>query len=263
MSLGSYGRREPAPSSDLDSAVAWEGEAAPALELARTIVADLDGLGFAADEHAANASHPLFARSVSDWRAAIAQWLEHPGEENVLIAISLLVDGRVVAQHGEVAPVLDVLADSRHHPLLMRLLQRLAVTSRPPTGFLRDIVVEHSGEHRGHFNIKTGGLLPIVNLARYAGMAAGATSTATHERLRAAVAAGVLGQDEATSLAEAFDLFLELRLEHQLARLRAGERPDDFIDPKALNSLTRRYLREAFRVVAAAQRSLSNELLFR
>jgi CBS domain-containing protein len=100
LSLGSYGRREPAPSSDLDSAVAWEGEDASALALARTIVADLDGLGFAADEHAANASHPLFARPVADWRTAIAQWLEHPGEENVLIAISLLADGRVVACHG-------------------------------------------------------------------------------------------------------------------------------------------------------------------
>jgi CBS domain-containing protein len=263
MSLGSYGRREPAPSSDLDSAVAWEGEAAPALALARTIVTDLDGLGFAADEHAANASHPLFARPVDNWRTTIAQWLEHPGEENVLIAISLLVDGRVVARHGEPAPVLDVLADGRNHPRLMRLLQRLAVTYRPPTGFMRDIVVEHSGEHRGHFNIKKGGLLPVVDLARYAGMAAGATSTATPERLRAAAAAGVLGQDEATSLTEAFDLFLELRLEHQLAQLRAGEQPADFVDPKALNTLTRRYIREAFRVVAATQRALSNELLYR
>src|SRR5262249_48223030 len=154
MSLGSYGRRESAPSSDLDSAVAWEGEEAPALALARTIVDDLDGLGFAADEHAANASHPLFARPVPDWRASIAQWPAHPGEENVLTGISLLADGRVVACHGRPAPVLDVLADSRGHPMLMRLLQRVAVTYRPPTGFLRDIVVEHSGEHRGHFNIK-------------------------------------------------------------------------------------------------------------
>jgi CBS domain-containing protein len=145
----------------------------------------------------------------------------------------------------------------------MRLLQRLAVTYRPPTGFLRDIVVEHSGEHRGHFNIKKGGLLPIVDLARYAGIAAGATSTATPERLRAAAAGGVLAQEEATALAEAFDLFLELRLEHQLGQLRAGESPDDFVDPKALNPLTRRYIREAFRVVAAAQRALGNELLFR
>jgi CBS domain-containing protein len=264
LSLGSYGRREPVPSSDVDSALAWEGDAPPVLTaLARTVVDDLAGCGFAADAHAANAANPLFARSASDWRATIAHWLEHPGEDKVLIAVSLLADGRVVAGHGPPPEVLDALEDGRRHPPLLRLLQRLALAQRPPTGFLRDIVVEHGGEHAGHFNIKRGGLLPIVDIARYAGLAAGTTSTSTHERLRAGAAAGILEDDEAVSLGEAFDLFTELRLEHQLAQIKAGGAADDFVDPKALNTLTRRYLREAFRVVSAAQRALGNELVYR
>jgi CBS domain-containing protein len=264
LSLGSYGRREPVPSSDIDSALAWEGDAPPRLAaLAEAVAADLDRCGLAADPHAANATNPLFARSAGEWRATIVEWLEHPGEAEVLIAVSLLVDGRVVASRGEAPQVLEVLAESRHHPSLMRLLQRLAVTYRPPTGFLRDIVVEHDGEHRGHFNIKRGGLLPIVDIARYAGMAAGATSTSTPDRLRAAAAAGVLKPDEAVSLREAFDLFAELRLEHQVEQLRAAEAPDDFVDPKRLNTLARRYVREAFRVVAATQRALTNDLVYR
>jgi CBS domain-containing protein len=137
------------------------------------------------------------------------------------------------------------------------------VTYKPPTGFLRDIVVEHDGEHRGHFNIKRGGLLPVVDIARYAGIAAGATSTSTPARLRAAAAAGILRAEDATALAEAFDLFTELRLGHQVEQLRAGRDPDDFIDPRTLNPLTRRYVRDAFRVVTAAQRVLSTELVFR
>ncbi len=264
LSLGSYGRREPVLSSDLDSGLAWEGERSPALAaLVRTVVDDLDRFGLAPDANAANASDPLFARSTADWRAEIAHWLEHPQEDKVLIAVSLLADGRAIGGAGAPGDVLGVLAESRRHPGLLRLLQRLALAYRPPTGFLRDIVVEHDGEHRGHFNIKRGGLLPIVDIARYAGMAAGATSTATTDRLRAAAAAGVLREGEAEALVEAFDLFAELRLEHQVQAVRAGGAPDDFVDPASLNALTRRYVREAFRVVASVQRSLSNELVYR
>jgi CBS domain-containing protein len=264
MSLGSYGRREPVPSSDVDSALVWQGDAPPALAaLARTVVDDLASCGLAADPHAANAANPLFARSARDWRATIAHWLEHPGEDKVLIAVSLLADGRVVAGKGRPPDVLDALEEGRRHPALLRLLQRLALTHQPPTGFLRDIVVEHGGEHAGHFNIKRGGLLPIVDIARYAGLAAGTTSTSTHERLRSGAGAGILDDEQAVSLGEAFDLFTELRLQHQLEQVRAGDAPDDFIDPKALNRLSRRYLREAFRVVSAAQRALGNELVYR
>lgn len=263
LSLGSYGRREAAPSSDADSGLAWEGVASPRLDaLAREVVEDLERVGFPADPHGATAASPLFARSASDWRSAIRHWLDHPGEEKVLIGVSLLVDGRVVAGHGQAPDVLGTLAGGRHHPRLLRLLQRLALAQRPPTGFLRNIVVEHGGRHRGRFDIKRGGLLPIVDIARYAGMAAGAASTSTPERLRAADAAGVLRQDQARTLDEAFDLFAALRFEHQIEQLRAGGAPDDFVDPKSLNALTRRYVRDAFRVVTAVQRDLSKGLVY-
>ena len=38
--------------------------------------------------------------------------------------------------------------------------------AKPPTGFMHDIVVEDSGERKGTFDIKLGGLLPIVDLAK-------------------------------------------------------------------------------------------------
>jgi CBS domain-containing protein len=263
LSLGSYGRGEPVPSSDLDSALAWEGEASPALvATAQAVVEDLERAGFSADTHGVNAANPLFARSADEWRATIAHWLAHPGEDKVLIALSLIADGRLVAGHGQPPEAFETLAESRHQPPVLRLLQRLALFHRPPTGFMRDIVVEHGGSHRGHFNIKTGGLLPIVDIARYAGLAAGATSSSTPDRLRAAAAAGILRDGETRSLEEAFDLFTEIRLEHQVEQLRAAADPDDFVDPASLNPLIRRYVREAFRVVTSVQRGLSGEQVY-
>jgi CBS domain-containing protein len=120
--------------------------------------------------------------------------------------------------------------------------------------------VEHGGEHRGRLDIKHGGVVPIVDLARWAGMAAGVTSASTPERLRAAGDAGTLPAADARTLQDALELVSGLRLEHQIHQVRAGIPPDDHIDPSALSPLTRTYLREAFRAVASVQKSVASEL---
>lgn len=93
-------------------------------------------------------------------------------------------------------------------------------------------------------------------------MAAGSRVTGTVERLRVAEDAGVFSVETARSLAEAFDLLTALRRDHQVDALRAGRAPDDFIDPRTLHPLARRYLRDAFRAIASVQRALENELEF-
>jgi CBS domain-containing protein len=156
--------------------------------------------------------------------------------------------------------VADVFRDARRHPDLLRLLGRYALAHRPPTGFLRDFVVEHSGRRRGKLDLKRGGLVPIVDLARWAGMAAGVTSASTPARLRAAAAAGTLDAGPAATLEEAFHLVLQLRMAHQVEQLRAGAEPDDLVRPADLSPVTRVSLREAFRTVATVQRRIDREL---
>jgi len=273
FALGSLARRETVPSSDVDSALAWQDsgdDAAAGAYLERVARAVEDGLrecGIKPDARGASASSPLFARSLSAWRAAVRELSEDPTRENALILISLIADSRPLWGSGTGqgalaagASVADPLWQARARPDLLRLLAHLALSFRPPTGFLRDFVVEHSGERRGQLDIKHGGLIPIVDLARWAGMAAGATSGSTVERLRAAEAAGALESPDAHTLIEAFGFIFSLRLDHQVEQLRRGEVPDDFIDPKTLNPLARSYLREAFRAVASVQTGLATEL---
>jgi CBS domain-containing protein len=208
------------------------------------------------------ASGAFAARSAGDWQRAIRHWLDHPLEDNVLMAVSILLDSRTVYGPADAFDALAALEAAPDRPLVVRLLQRLALADKPPTGFLKNIVVEHSGEHRGSFDIKRGGLVPIVDIARYAALSAGATVTSTVERLRAAAEAGTLPDTEARTLMEAHDLFAALRLEHQVRQLEAGAPPDDHLDPKLLNPLTRRYLRDAFRAVASVQKGLTSELVW-
>jgi CBS domain-containing protein len=208
------------------------------------------------------ATNPLFARSVDDWDQRLRDLLRDPGGDQSMIFISLLGDARVVGGGEWIPDPFAAFASAPSRPVLQRLLLRVGLTPRPPTGFLRNVVVEHSGEHRGRFDIKRGGLLPIVNIARYGGVAAGSRVTGTVERLRIAGRAGILGSEIAGSLEEAFDLLTALRLDHQVAALRDDRPADDFIDPRTLNPLARRYLRDAFRTIASAQRALRNELDF-
>lgn len=285
FALGSLARREAVPSSDIDSALAWPGASGgepsagagpsaggnpdsdddPAVRDYMTRVAEAveDGLracGQRPDANGATASSPLFARSMQSWRTAARRLSENPGREQAVILVSVIVDSRPVWTAGPGDSVAGGLWEARSHPDLLRLLARLALSYRPPTGFLRDFVVEHSGERKGQLDIKHGGLIPIVDLARWAGMSVGVAGAPTAERLRAAEAGGALESSAARMLAEAFDFIFALRLDHQVEQLRRGEAPDDFIDPTTLNPLARSCLRSAFRAIASVQSGLANEL---
>jgi CBS domain-containing protein len=273
FALGSLARRETVPSSDVDSALAWADTGAGTevagymTQVARIVEKGLTACGVQPDGHGASAANPLFARSLASWRAAARDLSEDPTRDQALILVSLMTDSRPLwasgtggRHNGGGSPVADALWQESSHPDLQRLLARYALAARPPTGFLRDFVVEHSGERRGQLDIKHGGLIPIMGLARWAGLAAGAANGSTVERLRAAEAAGTLDGPDARTLVEAFGFIFSLRLDHQVGQLRLGEAPDDFIDPKTLNPLARSYLREAFRAVASVQSGLAAEL---
>ena len=276
--LGSLARREAVPSSDVDSALAWEGagdergnepgnepgngQSAEAKgyvgRVARAVDEGLRVCGMSPDEHGASAANPIFARSLASWHRAARRLSEDPTQDKALILVSVLTDSRP-AWSSDGAPG-GGLWEGPPTPDLLRLLARFALSFRPPTGFLRDFVVEHSGERRGQLDLKHGGMIPIVDLARWAGMTAGVASASTQERLRAAAAAGSMTSAEAATLTEALGFIFSLRLDHQIEQLRRDQVPDDFIDPKTLNPLARSYLREAFRAVASVQANLSAEL---
>ena len=266
LALGSQSRREATPASDADSAIVWYGDGEEETvraflhELARTVVAGLRECQINIDSHGASASERLFVRSIESWQRAARTWIEEPTREQALILVSVLVDSRPVWGIHRGTPLSDTFRSARDRPDLLRLLARFALSHRPPTGFMRGIVVEHDGEHRGRLDLKNGGLLPVVDLARWAGMAAGITSASTRERLRAAREAGTLPASDVDTLTDAFELFTELRLEHQVEQMRSGARPDDHLDPGELSALTRSHLKEAFRAVASVQKRIASEL---
>jgi CBS domain-containing protein len=265
LATGSFGRREPFPSSDVDCALAWEDSAEdPAAWMRALAERVLDGLracGMAPDEHGAIASSPLFARSVSEWSEAALRWAEDPDRDRGLMLLSVVVESDPVwGATRTPAPLADAFAKAPRREWMLRRLAVAALAERPPTGFLSDFVLHSTGERRGVLDIKHRGLLPIEALARWSGLAAGVTAASTPARLDAAEAAGTLAADDAANLREAFELVCALRMEHQVEQLRAGREPDDLIAPRTLTRLTRSALKDAFRAVARVQRGIAVQL---
>jgi CBS domain-containing protein len=266
LAMGSFGRREAFPSSDVDCAVAWQGpDDDPELSRHVRTVAErvLEGLrqsGFPPDDNGAAASNPLFARSVNRWEEAARSWVEDPDRDRGLMLLSVVVESDPVWGQTTVADRLfRAFARSGQRRLMLSRLLAAALAARPPTGFLRDFVLHSTGERKGVLDIKRGGLLPIESLARWAGLAAGVAAASTPARLDAAGEAGTLNANDVAILRDAFELACELRMEHQVSRIRAGQAPDDLIEPGQLPPLTRTALKEAFRGVRRVQRGLDAE----
>jgi CBS domain-containing protein len=269
LALGSQARREALPSSDVDSAIVWFGDEDEArcaqirerlVAVAAPVVAALERCGLRIDENGVNASAAPFVRSVGSWQKVARSWIADPTQDKALILASVLVDSRPVWGQHTGTPVADTFQLAPDNPGMLRLLARFALSHRPPTGFFRGLVVDHTGEHRGRLDLKRGGALPIAALARWGAMAAGVTIASTVERLRAAADADVLSDADAHTLVDAFELINNLRLEHQVEQLRASAAPDDYIDPRKLSALMRTQLKEAFRAVTSVQKRVNSQL---
>ena len=268
LATGSFGRFEPFPSSDVDCAVAWEGPNDDQdvrqwmKALAERVLTGLSASGLRPDQQGAVASSPLFARSVDAWEAAARAWVEEPDRERGLMLLSVVVESDpVLGTTAAPERLAEAFARNPNRDLMLRRLAAAALAERPPTGFRRHRVLLWSGE-RKVLDIKKGGLLPVEALARWGGLAAGVSAASTRARLEASAAAGTLAAEDVAILHDAFELFCELRMEHQVEQLRAGQAPDDTIDPESLAPLTRTALKEAFRGVARVQRGVGLKLGF-
>lgn len=259
--LGSVARREPLPHSDIDTALVLAEGGAAAREAsavwAERVLVALESCGLARCPNGANATNPLFARTREDWEAAVARWLADPLGEQTLLLSSIVIDSRPVTEVplGRTGPN-DAIRQGRPGAEFLARYVRESTAVRPPSGFVREFVVDHRGHHRGQLDLKRGGLLPVAALGRWVAMVTGDARGGTLDRVRRGRQAGLLTQDEADTLAAAFEQVYDLLLRRDLAAMAAGRPASTYLDPRELDSLARRHLRETFRAVASVQDSV-------
>jgi CBS domain-containing protein len=267
LALGSAARHEQALHSDQDHALAFDPQGADPesldpyfADLAKRVTDDLEAAGLARCNGGAMAENPQLRRPIAAWTKAFREWMDDPGLEGSILT-SIVFDYRRVAGALDVDRTLDaIIRTAPSHPVFMRHLARRALDANPPTGFFRDLVVEAKGEHAGTLDVKHRGITLVTNLARAYAISAGITEKRTLTRLHAAHTAGVIDEETRAGLSESFRVLWGVRLRHQAAEARTGLPADDYVDPKTLGPIERRQLKEAFRVITRAQRTLAAEL---
>ncbi len=263
LALGSAARQEQAIRTDQDHAFAFEGDretADPSLApLAEFVTAGLEDAGFERCRGNVMATNEALRLPVEDWLRRFDHWMreESPKASEQL---SIIFDFRRVAGALEADVALDgAMAAAVERPTFLQNLVRRALDLRPPIGFVRGLIVEHGGEHPGTVDLKHGGILIVGNIARACAIRSGVTAKRTIDRLRAAEGAGAIDAETREGLEEAFRFLWEVRLHHHVEQLRSGQAPDDFVDPKELGGVARQGLKEAFRIIARAQKALALE----
>src|SRR5208283_2676973 len=131
----------------------------------------------------------------------------------------------------------------------------MAVNNRPPLGFFKSFVVEKSGEHKDELNIKTKGLVPLVDIVRLCALERGIKETSTLDRIEALRERHTIIREYADEIEQAFEFIALLRIHHQAALLEEGKAIDSFINPNRLSNLEKKSIKDAFHLIVRLQDS--------
>ena len=257
MVLGSHARLEATLHTDQDHAIALADDAGPEAEawaaaLADEVVGGLERCGFPRCPGGIMASNPRWRVRLATWERYFRAWMEEP-DEQALADTTIFFDFRQVGGTLDVdASLRPVVGQATAHPAFLARLALMALRRESPLDMFGQLRGIRQGRRRV-LDLKLRGIAGIVDLARVFALEAGVPETNTLVRLRLAAARGL---DVAPDLAESFEFLQQVRLRHQVRRLRVGAEPDNLVPLSELTELERRWLRDLFRLLDIARQSV-------
>lgn len=265
MAAGSQARQEQSVLSDQDNALLldddFRADAHDAYfrELAAFVNDGLNDCGLRYCPGEVMARNDQWRQPVQVWRGYFSDWIENPTRKALMLSANFF-DMRPVAGAVSLYEALHahVLQQTRANHIFLAHLVAIAVEDRPPLGFFRNLVLDRSGEHVHTLDLKRGGVMPIVNLARVAALANGSPDLNTFDRLRNTAGSADLSSDAAADLEDALEIIGILRARHQARQIRRGQAPDNFLSPDELTARERAHLKDAFAVIKQLQAAFAS-----
>jgi len=270
LMMGSEGRKEQTFKTDQDNALIYETPANEWEEIKRAKLY-FRRFGNKAIEHLAKcgyplckgeimASNPKWRKPFAVWRGYFSRWISTPEPKEVMHA-TIFFDFRPGYGQTQVGERLRdyLVQEIPQKAIFLMHLAKDCVSGRPPLSFFRNFIVEKDGEHKNRLDMKTRGLVPIVDFARLLALRHGVRETNTMGRLRILSDSELIPKELYTEARDAYEFQMQLRLVHQLRMMEEGQQPDNYIDPAELSDLEKQTLKEAFAVIGKIQGYVKNE----
>lgn len=258
--LGSAGRGESLLGADQDNALVHAGSQADDAwfsQLGHGLADLLDQAGVPRCRGGVMAASAGWRGALDEWRSRIGEWLQRASPRD-LLNVDIFFDLAPVAGDAQIGRTLqaEAVAEASRHPAFIAMLAQSTAAMRPSLGAFGRLRTRE-----GRVDLKLGGLLPLVGLARTLALRIASVARSTPERLRAAAAAGRLSEADASALIDIHARLVTLVLRQQLADRVAGVRPSGRVSTAALASGEHRLLREDLSrlddIVQEVQRAVS------
>ena len=265
LAFGSQGRQDQSAKSDQDNALLLDNAATKQDDqyfknLAEYVNRGLDACGYVYCPGDIMAQNPEWRLSESDWSKTFHKWISEPSEK-ALMHTSIFFDMRPIYTSEGADNLFDELQNNvcswaQENTIFLALLTTNALGLTPPLGFLKQLVVDTSGEQKDTFDIKKRGVMPITDIARIHALATGIKAVNTRERIQALIERKSLNETDGKNLLDAMEFICHQRLLHQGEQLSRSQDPDNHLNPDEFSPLVTRQLTDAFKVVRNAQRGL-------
>ncbi len=257
--LGSEGRQEQTLTTDQDNAIIYaddlgQEEVARIEAFAKELIDQLIFIGVPPCPGGIMAKNATWRRSLGGWTRVIDQWLAEAVPENVMKG-SMFFDLRTLSGDPALEEQLRAHIQARLKQDAAFLVRTAANVLRfkPPLGWFGHVRPEREGEHRGQLDLKKAGIFAVTEGVKVLALEAGILKGGTRERLEALVGGKVLDRQLVDDLKASFNFLVFLRLRSQVAAIRAGRAPDNFLALDQLNHMERGRLRLALEQVGNFQ----------
>ncbi len=263
LALGSMARQEQLIVTDQDNAMILDNRFDPEKhdayfsDVAKFVTDGLAACGYSYCTGDVMATNPKWRQPLRVWQKYFTDWIESPTPESLLTS-NIFFDLDGVYGRTSFAETLRVLIGqkAKGNSRFLASMARNALRRTPPIGFFKDFVVEPDGRHTRAINLKRRGTAPLTDLIRIHALAIGSRSRNSFDRLQDIIKANILPPGRGPDLRDALEFISLVRARNQAQDIVAGQEPDNSMEPENLSEFERKNLRDAFLILANAQKYL-------
>lgn len=246
--MGSEGRKEQMLKTDQDNALIISNDVDSKLfepymlHYTETLI----DFGFPECEGNIMVSNPYWRKSINQHKQELERWLESPQKDDYM-NLAIFFDSIPVAGDKKMLEELKnlIFERTREKDVFMANFAKAALLFETPIGIFANLI----SDDNDLIDVKKGGIFPIVQGIRSLALENAITETDTITRIKKLVKLGILEENFAGAITEAFDTLLSLRLKRRLQKGDSLDKNHNKVSISSLNELELELLKDSLKIV--------------